>query len=217
MLSFKLMINEYKDIKGYEGKYLISRDGRVISILRHNEPCFEEMRQRLIQGYPSVGLRKLINGKSVQKIFKVHRLVAEHFVKNPYNKPVVNHKDGNKTNNNADNLEWCTISENTRHSYRNHLQDNFWTEELGRIAIDLIENYDWNHADVARLYGLNSRSNVFHFYNFGYKTFNLSTKKIKANKHSNKKYIPKDYYLYIKSLLLDNTVLNDKTKELSSV
>ena len=69
-------------------------------------------------GYHEVLLSE--NGKTNQ--YRVHRLVAETFLPNPSNLPCVNHKDGNKLNNHISNLEWCTKSENIKHSYKNGLQ-----------------------------------------------------------------------------------------------
>lgn len=54
---------------------------------------------------------------SVKKNYYIHQLVASHFIPNPDGKQFVNHKDGNKTNNKVENLEWVTQSENTQHYY----------------------------------------------------------------------------------------------------
>lgn len=80
------------------------------------------------EGYNVVNLK--------MKTHYVHRLVAEAFIPNPYNKPQVNHIDGNKLNNNIDNLEWCTGSENIKHAYRNNLIQNTskkveWAKKMG--------------------------------------------------------------------------------------
>ena len=66
------------------------------------------------RGYCAIGVTK--NNK--HKNFSVHRLVAEAFIPNPENLPQVNHKDGNRSNNNVLNLEWCTCSQNLKHSFK---------------------------------------------------------------------------------------------------
>lgn len=125
-----IMREEWLPIKGYEGHYEISSLGRVMTLARIKNMgrCPQKkyrylqkpMQQKLLKiiskstGYTVVTLRK--NGKAVQTL--VHRLVAAHFLDNPLGKPQVNHKDGNRSNNNVTNLEWCTGSENSLHAFR---------------------------------------------------------------------------------------------------
>jgi hypothetical protein len=99
----------WKDIEGFKGKYKVNALGEILSTSRD-----KIMSQQLgINGYYKVGLWK--DGTKDRHI--VHRIVAKHFVSNPHNKPQVNHIDGNKLNNNASNLEWCTPSENSQHAF----------------------------------------------------------------------------------------------------
>lgn len=113
----------WKDIKGYEGFYQVSNLGNIKSLQRFikRQSGFEVfVRQRILKpgkskkGYWLVVLRN--SGKDGTQ--KVHRLVAQHFIENPKNFDQVNHKDGIKTNNHVDNLEWCDNSLNQIHSYR---------------------------------------------------------------------------------------------------
>ena len=77
------------------------------------------------KGYKRVLLTKE-NGKTVQ--IRVHRLIAQTFLPNPENKPEVNHKDGNKTNNAVSNLEWVTTKENVQHAIKTGLNNNKGTK-----------------------------------------------------------------------------------------
>lgn len=111
------MAEEWKDIEGYEGLYQVSSMGRVKSLKRTCNIKGGGKRtvgERILKpdateyGYLRVNL--YTGGK--QKKFRVHRLVAYAFVPNPEGKPEINHRDEDKTNNSAANLEWCTREEN---------------------------------------------------------------------------------------------------------
>lgn len=93
--------------------YMVSDCGEIIS-LNINKPICQWVDN---VGYLQVNLRK--EGKKYYK--RVHRIVAETFIPNPLNLPQVNHKDGNKRNNNIDNLEWTNNKQNTLHGYQNNL------------------------------------------------------------------------------------------------
>jgi len=109
------MNNEiWKDIKGYEGLYQISNYGNV-KTLDYNHTKKEKQMKPILQVDGYLGINLMKDGK--RKRYRIHRLVLETFTNNKNNYPVVNHKDGNKTNNCLDNLEWCSISYNTQHSY----------------------------------------------------------------------------------------------------
>lgn len=107
------MNEEWKPIEGYEGLYEVSNLGRVRSVERMvcgKGKCQRVWKSRVLKprsnttGYQQVSLTK--DGKAT--IYLLHRLVAIAFIPNPYNLAIVNHKDENPLNNNADNLEWCT-------------------------------------------------------------------------------------------------------------
>lgn len=109
----------WKPIKGYDIEYLISDCGNIISpehTIIDKRGVKQHFRKRKLKptlhstGYLVVIFRK--QGKKIT--LRVHSLVAELFVENPDNKPIVDHIDGNKTNNNAKNLRWVTNSENIR-------------------------------------------------------------------------------------------------------
>ena len=109
-------MEEWRDIKGYEGIYQVSSLGRIKSLPRYtrNGSCkYEKILKQCDdkEGYKILNLYK--NGK--HKTFRVHRLVAQEFIPNPNNLPEINHKDENPANNNLENLEWCTCKYN--HNY----------------------------------------------------------------------------------------------------
>ena len=114
------MIEIWKDVKGYEGRYVVSNIGRVkrlerVTVQKHL------LQEKLIHidvkrnGYCQVQLWK--DGKDIQKL--VHRLVAEAFIEKKEDCYFINHKDENKQNNCVNNLEWVSSKENANYGTRN--------------------------------------------------------------------------------------------------
>lgn len=130
----------WKNIDGYEDSYMISNYGRVKSLERivickdHSAKKYKEkiMKERYHNGYAIINLWK--NGQ--MKRYYIHRLVAAHFVENPKEYNIVNHIDGNKTNNYYENLEWCTAKHNIQHA----IDNNLLTVNIDGILQKNIEN-----------------------------------------------------------------------------
>lgn len=176
-----------KIIDGYNNKYIITNTGKVF-----NNFTGKEMKQKIVAGYKAVALRKFDNNKSIQTIYKIHKLVATYFIPNPKNFPIINHKDGNKLNNEISNLEWCTYKENIIHAIKTQLIKTEINLANGQCVIDLIEKYGYNYSDVGKLLNI-KRQSVATFYQHGYKSFGFITNNIHVKKHSEKKELPKEF------------------------
>ena len=161
---FGAAMEEWRDVRGYEGLYQVSSKGRVKACRKtdargHNRNE-KVMSQNLSnQGRPRVNLEK--NG--IRKVVFVHRLVAEAFLPNPLVKREVNHIDGDKTNNNVENLEWATRSENMLHAERMRLHTMAPALEAhkqrvcqiyGRFVIAVFDSI----ADASRATGIDSQN-----------------------------------------------------------
>lgn len=151
------MIEVWKDINGYEGLYQVSNLGRVKSLPkydrlgRYHKECIKATVDNG-NGYLIVNLKH--NGK--QQMITVHRLVAEHFITNSEMLPEVNHKDGNKSNNNVNNLEWCTRIDNINHAVKTGLHTDFGQRkvlcvELGLVFATIKEAEQWVGVKGSRI------------------------------------------------------------------
>jgi hypothetical protein len=166
----------WKDIEGYEGIYQISNLGRIKSLSRKlkNRYSFYFSKEKILNsniGYGGYRFQKLGD-----KMFSVHRLVAEYFIEKPEDKNIVNHKDFNTLNNNVSNLEWVSQRENTHHyefsqkrsskyigvsfdknrnKWTAKIKENGKTTNLGRFECEL-EAYN-KYLNYAKTKGLSSR------------------------------------------------------------
>ena len=148
--------------KQYIGNYYISNIGR----LKNNKTnCILKVRPNH-EGY----LFTVIRYNNKKKAIIIHRAVAEMFIINIYNKNEVNHKDGNKLNNNMNNLEWVTNKENIQHAIDNNLLDNKReknpSSKLLEKDIEFIRNNyipnnkDYSYNALARKFNV-SKTNIY--------------------------------------------------------
>lgn len=98
----------WKDVIGYEDEYMVSNTGKMFSLKSGKQLKIYKDKD----GYHKATFSR----KQKKKLFLIHREVIKSFSTNPENKRCVNHKDGNKSNNAIDNLEWCTHKENISHA-----------------------------------------------------------------------------------------------------
>jgi len=152
-------MEKWKDIKGYAGLYQISNLGRVKSVCRkvdtiiHNASTKMIVSERILAHtkyrYSFVRLSK--NG--ISNGFLVHRLVALAFIPNPNRYKQINHKNGIKTDNRIENLEWCTASQNGLHAYKTGLSKSVNGSKVN--GAKLSEEDAWEILQLHKMYGIN--------------------------------------------------------------
>lgn len=158
-------MEEWRDIKGYEGLYQVSNFGRVMRLDKVVHDIIKgSMRSRIFNGH----IMKLLTNKYTNYVsvyiskdghktrYHVHRLVADAFIPNPDNLPCVNHKDENKANNCVDNLEWCTYQYNSAYKDCNRRSAEIRMPCSADVVVFAKHDLDsgMSSADIMRRYNL---------------------------------------------------------------
>lgn len=134
----------WKDIYGFEGYYQASTHGRIRSLdrmtataIKHNKLVLKKGKMLQLNlkhnGYLTFDASK----ENIKKTKTVHRIIAETFIPNTDNKPVVNHINANKLDNRVENLEWVTMKENTEHASKLHLMGNHVNKTIICVENDM--------------------------------------------------------------------------------
>ena len=165
---------QWCDITRYENIFQVSTKGRVKSLSRQvpytrpdGSTAYRNLPDRILRqntnDHMGNYMQVILAVGSVNKPYLVHRLVAQAFIPNPDNLPQVNHIDGDKANNNIENLEWMTAQENMAHAHKNglmappkgpeHHKAIFSWEDVRGIR-ELHRKTGMLHKDIAKMYGV---------------------------------------------------------------
>jgi hypothetical protein len=148
----EINLEEWLTIDGFSS-YQVSSSGRVRNIKRKKILKLSKN----WNNYIVVTIRGDLNNK---KQFRVHRLVATYFIENKHNKPTVNHKDGDKSNNSVSNLEWMTHKEQQIHAVENNLvnhskgEDHYKSTISNQDVIAIREMYKTQRFTMSEIGGL---------------------------------------------------------------
>lgn len=156
------MFEIWGDVVGWEGFYQVSNLGKLRSLDRIIQTVngVRKLRGKLLQTNTLAGRGYIYVSLSRTTKEYLHRLVAKTFVDNPENKPEVNHKDSNKLNNNASNLEWVTPSEHALYGY--HIEGKSTPRKIDLDSVDQIRellDQKVKQSEVAAQFGI-TQSNV---------------------------------------------------------
>ena len=167
------VIEEWKPIIDYENLYMISNLWRVKKL--ENQVTQKDLKGHIYtRTFPEKILKERnnktdyitvgLNTNNTSKTFRIHRLVAIHFIPNPENKPEVNHINGIKSDNRLENLEWCTSAENSKHAleteltkiqYGSETTNSKLTEKEVLEIRKLKETTNMTSTEIGKLFGVN--------------------------------------------------------------
>lgn len=159
-------------------KYQLFTNGEIIALGRVGAREYtvkdKKLKPCIRNGYLSYSLN--LEGKT--KYYYLHRLIAQNFIPNPDNLPCVNHKDGDKLNNNIDNLEWCSYSQNNKHAFEHNLKqptilkhEKHWNAKLTEEDVEWIRQHyiknscEYGQGALARKFNT-SRPNIYDIINY---------------------------------------------------